>query len=561
MRHSPCGVDRVQYRFSVHAGIAFLAALLPLAAAHAQTDPGSLVRTVPQVETDPATRATPKIATPDVPPPSQAGAVQSFVLSAVVIDGATVLDSATLAKSFEPYLASRVGRAELELIARDITARYRAAGYLLSYAVVPAQSVQFGIAHIRVVEGYVGRVRLAADSRSASAVRDIFQTMAAERPLRGETLERAIGLGRDVPGVLIRDVQIGRSDDDPAQHVLTIVLGKDLVRAMAYSDNRGTSPGARGRAYAALTMGSLLVPGDQIQLDLFAIPYRKFRYGYGQLKGSVPIGSDGLRISAAGSYGDQFERLAGPNRHGTTRQLAGDISYPFLKSRALAITGSLQLADLKSELEQLGSVVQRDRLQVARAWIDLARVSSRTRLDARVGISQGLDLASGTDRGDPLASRPRGSTHFAKLNASVQLTAPLSKRVRFRFDSVAQYSTKPLLAPEEFALGGSRIGRAFDFNEITGDHGIGAMVELAYQLGGAKPFVDSAEVLAFADGGGAFRDRSSPGLSRERWLASIGAGTRIAAFGFLWSCEIGVPVAISKADRGVRLFFSTTKTF
>src|SRR6202008_3669100 len=123
------------------------------------------------------------------------------------------------------------------------------------------------------------------------------------------------------------------------------------------------------------------------------------------------------------------------------------------------------------EERRAGSRFQRDRLQIARAWLELAHVS-KTRIDGRFGISQGLDFGSATEPGDPLASRPRAGAHFTKFNADMQVARPLSYRLQLRLDASAQYSTKSLLAPEEFALGGSRIGRAFDFNEVTGDHGV-----------------------------------------------------------------------------------------
>ena len=534
--------------------------LLAAGTASAQTDPGSIERTRPQIEPIPTERVAPRITAPAVPAPSEAAVAETFILSAVVIEGATVFTSEELAKSFEPFLASRVGQAELEKIAQDITGRYRQAGYLLSYAFVPKQSVQSGIVRIRVVEGFVGRVRLVGVARTAKAIRPIFLSLAKERPLRAATLERKIGLGRDVPGVIITDVQISRSAVDPAEHVLTIVIGRDRVRGLVYSDNRGTVTDARMRAYSSFSLASLAIPGDQVQVDLFAIPYEKFRYAYGQVKGSVPIGPDGLRLTASASYGDQFQRVAGPNQHGMSRQLIGEISYPFVESRAFSVAGQLQLGDLKSELKQSGAVVQGDRIQVARAWLDISRAGA-VRIDGRLGLSRGLDLGSATERGDPLASRPFASTKFTKVNASLQIVAQLSDRVRLRFDSAGQLSANSLLAPEEFALGGSRIGRAFDFNEITGDHGVAAMIELGYRPASIAQVVRNLEIFAFVDGGGVFRKRSSPGLEKELWLAGAGAGARFSAFGILWSSEIGLPLALDGADRGIRAFFSTTKTF
>ena len=553
-------MDSVQVRASINVSLAVWACLLASATANAQTDPGSLERTRPDVEAAPAPKAAPRITTPDLPPEVATGIEQTFILSAVVIDGATAFGSDELAQSFEPYLASRVGQAELNKIAQDITDRYRQAGFLLSYAVVPRQSVQSGIVHIRVVEGFVGRVRLAGAAKTAGSVSKLFQSLAAERPLRAQSLERVIELGRTVPGVIISDVQISRSAADPAQHVLTVVLRSDRFRALTYLDNRGTATNARLRSYSSFSVASLAVPGDQLQVDLFAIPYERFRYAYGQVKASAPIGSDGLRVAASASYGDSFERVAGPDQDGMSRQLTGELSYPIVKSRAFSLAGFLQLGDLRSELERAGAIVQRDRIQVARAWLDFTRVTG-TRIDGRLGASQGLDLGPATDKGDPRASRPFASAKFTKFNASVQVTHPLSDRVRLRFDSIAQLSTAPLLAPEEFALGGSRIGRGFDFNEITGDHGFGGMIEIGYRLEDSKQAVRNAEIFAYVDGGGAFREHASPGLPKQRWLASAGVGARLAAFGFLWTSEAGVPLALSNGDRGVRLFFSATKIF
>jgi hemolysin activation/secretion protein len=553
-------LGRVTLKALARAKLALLVLVLAAGAAHAQTDPGSLERTVPQLRAEQLVAKPPSVDAPALPPQGDADIGQSFTLSAVVIEGATAFTTSELAPSFEPRLASQVGQAELDRIAANITDRYRKAGFLLSYAVVPAQAVQSGIVRIHVVEGFVGGVRLRGDGRAAKAVRGIFAGLASERPLRAKTLERAISLAREVPGALIGDIKIGRSPQNPARHVLTVAVGANRIRALSYSDNRGTVEGARIRGFSSFNLASLAVPGDQLQFDLFAIPYGKFRYLYGQLKGSVPLNADGLRLSASASYGDQFQRVPGPDQNGESRQLAAELSYPFVKSRALSLSGHMQLADWRSEQEQAGDLVQRDRFHVARAWLEL-RSGTRVRVDGKIGVSRGLDLGNATEKGDALASRPLASAQFTKFNLTLQVAAQLSKRARLRMESAAQFSTAPLLALEEFALGGSRIGRAFDFNEITGDHGLGGLLELAYRLDTSDRFIKSAEFFTYVDGGGAFRDRSLPGLPKEQWLAAAGAGARISAAGMLWSAEIGMPIARSGGDRVPRIFLSATRVF
>lgn len=537
-----------------------LAALVSGASAvHAQTRPGSLERTVPRFETQPI-KNQPHVETPIVSAQSDLSIAGTFVLSAVNIEGATVFNSSQLAQSFEPYLASQVGQAELNKIVAAITDRYRRAGYLLAYATLPAQSVQSGIVRIRVVEGFIDEVRLEGGGTSSRSARSIAERLEAERPLRYATLERALGLVRETPGLMVTDVRISRSAEDPARHQLTVLLGTNRLQALAYADNRGTIDGARIRGYSSFNLASLAVPGDQWQLDLFSIPSDDFRYFYGQAKASVPLNSNGLRLSLSAARGDGFQRLTGPNQHGKSRQLIADLAYPFAKSRAFSLVGHVSLSDWKSEERRADHKIQRDRLQVARGWLEFARVST-TRIDGRIGISQGLDFGSSTEAGDPLASRPRAGANFTKFNVDLQIARNLSDRLHFRLDASAQYSTRPLLAPEEFALGGNRIGRALDYNEVTGDHGVGAMLELGYSIGNVGKGLKSLEIFAFTGGGGAFRKHESLGLPDEQWLADAGAGARFSALGFNWSGEVGLPVARSHANREPRAFFSIAKNF
>ena len=549
----------MQLRTIISWFVALSASLAAPSAVHAQVDPGSLERTVPKFESKPVEKQ-PRVAAPILPPQEGARVAGTFVLSAVNVEGSTVFTSEQLAQSFEPYLATQVGQAELEKIAEDITARYRRAGYVLSYATIPQQSVQSGIVRLRVVEGFIDQVNFEGDGRSAAAIGETLDRLRKDRPLRSKTLERVLGLAREMPGVVMGDVRISRSPDDPARHQLTIALGADRYRALLYSDNRGTSDGARIRGYSSFTLSSLAVPGDQLQVDLFAIPSDDFRYYYGQAKASFPLNSDGLRLTLSASYGDEFQRFAGPDQNGKSRQFIADLALPFARGRASSITGHFALSDWKSE-EKLGDILfQRDRLQVVRAWVEFVR-ASKTRLEGRLTVSRGLDLGSPREAGDPLASRPFGKAEFTKLNADLGITTPLSDRFTLRIDSGAQIAMDSLLAPEEFALGGSRIGRAFDFNEVTGDQGFGGMVELSYRLGDVGAGLKALDLFAYADGGGAFRKHSLPGLPDEEWLASVGAGTRFSALGLLFGGEVGVPVARSNVDRGVRAFVSVTKAF
>jgi hemolysin activation/secretion protein len=523
-------------------------------AAHAQADPGSLERTIPKVESKRAIEALP-VVTPAVTTKS-ARISGRFVVSAGNIEGATVLTSDQFSPTIEPFNASEVGQPELEKIAAAITDRYRRAGYLLSYAIIPEQSVVSGIVRMRVIEGYIDAVRVDGSASSAAAIRQIAERMSRERPLRAQTLERALGLARDVPGVVLGEARIARSPDDPARHQLVLAVGQNRFRGVVYSDNRGTIEGARMRGYAALNASSVVVPGDDLQLDLFAIPSDKFRYTYGQAKASMPLGSDGMRFIAAASKGEQRQSSSGVIQKGSSRQLNAELTYPFRKSRALSVLGRLSFSDWNSDERRVRTLIQRDRLDVLRAGIDITKASS-SRIDARLIVSRGLGDA--VRSGDPLASRPFGRSRFTKINAEAQILAPLGAGMQVRVDGLAQLSSAPLLAPEEFALGGSRIGRAYDFNAVTGDRGFGGMVELSHRAGDWGAQVKSIEVFAYGDAGAAYRRRGTPAFPTHQWLASSGLGVRGSVLGFFWSAELGVPLHRFRDQRRARAFFSLAR--
>ena len=112
------------------------------------------------------------------------------------------------------------------------------------------------------------------------------------------------------------------------------------------------------RGYSSISYASLLVPGDEAQLDIFSIPSDDFRYNYAQVKASIPLNADGLRLAVSASRGHQLDRLAGPDQHGSVRQLTGEILYPFISSRTQEVTGHFSITDWKSR-ERRGGVISR----------------------------------------------------------------------------------------------------------------------------------------------------------------------------------------------------------
>jgi hemolysin activation/secretion protein len=516
-------------------------------------EPGAIERTIPtQIQQE---SRMPTVSLPGRDARRRVADQRRFTLGAVNIDGATVFSQQQLSPYFESYLATEVDQAKLAQMAEAITARYRRNGYLLSYAMVPSQNVEAGMVRLAVVEGRIDAVSVRGAGPATAAIEAIAAPLVRGGPLKAAALERAMGLIRDFPGLTVSDIALMRSDVEGDLYTLKVTIAPDRTRAFTYADNRGTGSIAHSRLYNSFVISSLAVQGDELRADLFAMPGGHSRYVYGQLAGALPIGRHGLRFSASIARGNQYLH-SDEHFDGQSDSVTAQLSYPFLRSRALTLSGKTSLTDWRSVGTQSGTRHLRDRLRVARLGIEFSN-EGKTRFQGELMLSQGLGFRGMTEVGDPLASRPDASGKFTKIAFGAQLARALTDRVTVRATAAAQYSNRPLLSAEEFSLGGNRLGRAFDFNAETGDRGLAGGLEVSYRLG--NPQRAGVELFGFTDAGATKNLKSALAPGEKDSLASVGLGTRFSLARSTVSVEAGLP--ISDDHKKPRLFVSLFRSF
>ena len=514
-------------------------------------EPGAIENTIPtQIKPkSPALTVSLPVVVNSVQPPDH----RKFTLGALNIDGATVFSQEQLSRYFEPYLATEVDQSKLGEIAMAITARYRQSGYILSYATLPSQDVVAGMVRLQVVEGRVDNVIVQGAGKAERTIKAIAAPLTHSGPLREDSLERTLGLLRDLPGYTVTDVALLRSAADPSLYTLKITVGRTHTHGFLYADSRGTSDDRHARIYSSFSVTSLGLQGDELRVDMFAMPESHSRFLFGQVLAAVPLGSNGLRLSAWASRGDQ-SLWSGPNFSGVSENFSVQLSYPFKRSRALTVVGKASFTDWRSVGNQQGTRQLHDRLRVARIGAEISHEGAAN-FQGELLLSQGIPFSGMTRTGDPLASRPGGSGRFTKFWALAQLSCPLSDRFTLRAVGVAQYASRPLLSVEEFSLGGDRIGRGYDFNSRIGDQGAGGGLEIGYRTGKAAA---TPEVFGYADGGIAVELGSPVAPRRTRSLASAGIGSRFSLGGIRISVEAGVPLHSASHPR---LFASVFRAF
>ena len=543
-------------RLSGLASLIVLASVAAPGAADAQAipEPAAIERTIP---TDLQQRASaPAILAPVDRPRHDVEDHLQFTLGAVNIDGATVFSEQQLSRYFEPYLATEVDQGKLAQMADAITAQYRKSGYVLSYATVPLQNVQAGMVRLAVVEGRIGRVSVQGAGSSERAIESIAASLVRDAPVKQSELERTVGLIRDFPGLTITDIALVRSDVE-GLYTLKVNVLPDRMRALSYFDNRGTGSFARSRIYNSVSWSSVGIQGDELRVDLFAMPGKASRYLYGQLLAALPLGHSGIRLSLSASRGDEYLQ---PNEHfdGRTENVTAQLSYPLMRSRTLTVVGKGSFTDWRTNGSVAHTRLLQDRLRVGRFGVEFNNEGT-THFEGELLLSQGLSFGGMTRVGDPLASRIDASGRFTKASFALQLAKPLSDVLAIRANAVGQFADRPLLSAEQISLGGNKVGRAFKFNELTGDRGLGGGIELSYHLSESKK-ISGLEFFGFLDAGvvADLKSKSSPARSWSH--ASAGVGTRFSLAGTMLSIEAAVP----RSDAGhhpPRVFLSALRSF
>jgi hemolysin activation/secretion protein len=539
-----------------------LAASLSGASAHAQTATSASTTSQIEQRIDSQQPKRPKTLQPnvDVLPKEQITPIKdkfSFVLTAVIIDGATAFTPAELAPLYRKYLATRVTEAEVKKIAEAITETYRGAGYVFSQADIPPQDVLAGVLRLRVTEGYVSRIETGDGWMDKGVIGAYLAPVLAERPVRLATVERAMLLINDLPGVSIADASMTEGAD-PGQKVLKLKIEEQTVNAELYMDNRGTPSSGRLQTWASASANSLLITGSKLQVGVFTVPDMPQELIYGQVKWSQPVGSWGTtaELTLSGSKSNSGADEEDDDTESDSRRVHLKVRHPLLRTRSdsLWLTGELDYYDLNEDT--LGAVSFEDRNRTASAGVEYYR-SDILNGDfyATAVYSRGLDVMGASNTGNGELSRSDGKATFDKVEVEVRRLQKLWGGLGLYGQAKGQWANQPLLSAAEFSLGGSQYGRAYDYGEFVGDRGWAGSLELRYTGKQPVSWIESYDVYAFYDGGLVWND----GADRQV-LSSAGGGLRSTfAKGVYADLQVAKPLnheVSTEGDKDLRVLFA-----
>lgn len=520
--------------------LAVVVALCDQAQAQSTTsssNPAQIERRIQQTKPTPPPKAEPTFEVAPTAPAKPAEAF-SFVLSAVNVEGVTAFAPEDLAPAYEKFMARQVDQDQIQKIAAAITKIYQDAGYVLSRAEVPPQDVVGGVLTIRVVEGFIERIEAPDVDPPVRPVTAYTKPVLAERPVKLATIERALLLINDLPGITLMDSSLSPGSA-PGANVLTLKLKRKAVDGTVYLDNRGTPSSGRLQTWLSAGVNGAFGLGERFQVGLFTIPDEPKELVYAEARWSQPIGPWGTtaELAISGSVVDAGDSLAASNTESDSFRVVGKLRHPVLRSRSdsLWLNGELDYYNLGED--RFNATNFEDRNRAARLGLEYYRAEAfGGDFYAKARYSRGLDLFGASDAGRAELSRSDGKSSFDKVDVELRRVQLLGAGFSLLAQAKGQWSNQPVLSAEEFALGGSRYGRAFDYSELVGDDGIGGLIELRYGGKNPLPWIENYEFYGFYDGGAVWND----GAEREA-LTSAGIGARVT-----WKKQLYTEVQVAK---------------
>ncbi|MBL8326804.1 MAG: ShlB/FhaC/HecB family hemolysin secretion/activation protein [Rubrivivax sp.] len=507
---------------------ALVAAAAPPARAQAPgTQPGQIER---QFQQPPQPRALPgqfQIPMPSLTPPAGSEGIR-FRLRGISLDGMTLYPADSWPADYQGLFGREVSLADIYAFANALTTRYRNDGYILSQVIVPAQTVEQGYVRLQAVEGYLAEVRFEGSAPSA-LMKAQAEALRAQRPLRAETLERALLLMNDQPGTFARAVLMASAT--PGASDLVVQSSAQAVTAGLSLDNRGGRALGPLRATLDVEQRGLLGWGDRTGLR--AVAAEKGELKYFAFNHEQAVGHDGTRaglsLGRVRSRPDTGTSFIPLDLETSSDSAALTLSHPFLRGRHENRSARVSLTAHNGHTNLFGVRDTEDRIRALRVGLgwDLADAARGINL-VDIELARGFEGAGSSRAGDPLLSRANGKPAFTKLGLYAARLQGLTPQWSLLAALSAQVALDDLLAPELFSFGGEQFGRGYDPSELVGDHGAALKVEVRWSFAGGgsgSNWLGGATLYGFYDAG-QVRQRSPGGLAAQQSASSAGLGVR-----------------------------------
>ena len=456
------------------------------AAADTVPNAGGLLQTVPaqpRQSTTPAASALPALradeqaAMPNTAP---------FLVRQLRVEGNTVFDTATLQALLASMQDKRLTLPQIAEGIEAITTYYRAAGYPLARAIIPAQTIEDGLVRVQVIEANWGQVEL----RNNSAVKDalLLRTLSNLEKgsvIRLDALERATLLLSDLPGVAPRALLRAGQEVGSSDLVVEAQPGAPWSASLS-ADNFGSRYTGVARTNANVQWNNPLGRGDTLGLN--SLNSKSGGLEYVRVAYELPLWRPGVQAGVDSSgmnyrLGDTAASLAASGKANTSSLW---LRSALVRSPRANLNARLSFANnvLQDHVDSTGVKTDRTRnvwrLEFSGERQDDWLAGGKNTLGlALYGGRVGFDDATAAALDAGTADTAGG---FGRATWSLNRNQALGAGVSAVLSMNGQWAQKNLDSGQKFSIGGATSVRAYRSGVLSGDSGAFGSLELRYIL-------------------------------------------------------------------------------
>lgn len=449
--------------------------------------------------------------------------------------GNSMISSEELQSTVAPYLNQNMGINKLKEVASLITKLYRDNSYFVARAYLPEQSLKDGMVEITVIEGQYGgfdvKNKSIVDNETVQGYMDYLKN---GQIVSTESLERQMLLINDLGGAIVTNAEVY-----PGKEVGTSNFKIDVQETPKYSgygiiDNYGSKYTGEYKASAGANINSVSGIGDVLSVN-------SMLSNTGNLKNAGisydrPLSYNGLKAGVSASITDYtLDKIDNYEGDGSTKTVGAYVSYPILKTRAIADTIKVAVThkDMSDSSGNIGSVTTADK-SINSMTVSFEDKRSTNLLDnpgklvSSISLTAGkLNLDNDTAKTNDAGLDSEGV--YTKVNLDISHTHKLSKDLSLITNLRGQTSlNKNLDSSEDLSVGGSNCVRSYEDSELSGDKGYALSVDLMYSLPNYFG-ISSNSISLFSDTATIWKNKKTFNTEdNKRTLNDVGIGYNVS---------------------------------
>lgn len=402
---------------------------------------------------------------------------------------------------------------QLQEVANVVSDYYHEHGYFLARAIIPAQEVNDGVVHIRVLEGRLVKVepkgnKLYSDAMLERPFAPLIGNLVSVKQSETALLTLAQYPGLSAFGVFT-----------PGDYVGTTNLVLNVQNERAYDanvrvDNEGTEFTGRNRLIGTVDWNNPTGHADMLRVTALKtfVPENtlfgdvRYEHPFLDLDNTLAVDLSRNSFDVSGS-GVTPGTIGGISKIATL-----SLQRYFQRSRDQTLTGTVDFSRNRADTVFVGKVIGRDDHAILGAQLgyDSINAALGTISTASVRIEHGLagvfgvpsDAALQNKQVLPPPSRYGGDgkpalPDFTRLTVNYQLfkSLPYNQSLLFRFSG--QYTPDMLTSMEQFVIGGVDSVRAVPTSQFLADKGVFGSLEYSVRAPG---FADHSAFAGFTWG-------------------------------------------------------------